>query len=198
MNSQAQGIDPVHVQNVVSVILEATPDELEAGKLWYSIYAENIVNYGKLQGLTADQSLALFAVLSQRAKIGRNWSNFKIVASSRSCDGTVCVFGQMRTKCLAILADDAHPWRYVGGDKITSFYRNLSGNPEPVTFDRHAISAVYNQMIDQVNGHAQYAYCEHVFWQAAAIVGLTPRQTQAVAWVVWRRLKGVVDKEEAA
>ena len=191
-------IDKAHVDNVVRVVLQASDEERVAGILWYPEYAANIIDFGSKHGLSEKQSLAVFAVLSQRTRIVANWRHYKAVVATRNVTFAIGAFPDVKTKCAAILVDSTgDPGQYCRGDKIASFYANLAGDPNRVTVDRHAISAVYNRMIEKVGPASAYYYCEKVFQVAAAIVELTPRETQAVAWVVWRRMKGLVDGEIA-
>jgi len=185
--------DSQHVANIVAVVLKATESELEAGKCWYSVYSQNIVMRAEEADLTAHQGLTLFAVLSQATGIAMNWRNYVKVVTTMDPEQTTYTLTAQKAKCRAILANSVNPAQYVTGPKITSFYRNLAGDEDTVTVDRHAISACFNEMITNVG--TRYDYVAECYRVAAAMVGLTPALTQAVAWLVWRRMKGIVDKE---
>jgi hypothetical protein len=183
------------VANIVAVVTGAAESDIEAGKAWYAVYRRQIVRQAKRHGLTPEQGLALFAVLSQQTALLRNWTNYLAVVTTKDPDQTVGTWAAMRAKCRAILADAANPGQYATGPKISSFYKNLAGDQDTVTVDRHAISACFNQMINEVG--SKYTYVAECYRVAAAMVGLTPAQTQAVAWLAWRRMKGIVDTEVA-
>jgi len=188
-------LDPRHVANVVACIQQPTPEGIDAGKAWYAAYAAYAARTAQAHGLTADQGIALFAILSQRSKIDRNRHNFSVAVTTKGTAGMVCVCGPMKAKCLAALADSKNPGRYCTGQKISSFYANLQGKMHRVTVDRHAWSMVYGVMFtdSKTISAAQYTYCERVIRAAAELLAMTPADTQAVGWVVWRRLKGSKD-----
>jgi hypothetical protein len=186
-----------HVSNIVATVAEASPEELAYGKNWYPAYRASIARVALKAGLTDAQGCALFAVLSQQTRIEDNWRNYRAVAYSHDAYAAhTTALGSMKTKCAAILLDAIDPGRHAKGEKISSFYRNLMGCEESVTVDRHAISCCFNEMINRVGPH--YLYVQDCFRMAAALLDMTPAQCQAVAWVVWRRMKGIVDAEVTA
>ncbi len=91
------------------------------------------------------------------------------------------------------------PLDVLGGDKVRAFYSNILC-PDArgiVTIDRHAkCCAVGVKLADKATlvRPAEYRYLTRHFLRCSEIVGVLPTQFQAVVWVTWRRLNGVLDQ----
>lgn len=71
------------------------------------------------------------------------------------------------------------------GDKTWNFYRNLCGDTDGVTCDRWACRAA--GLPDSFHQTSRrYEFLADCYRDAAAEVGLTPAQAQAVAWITVR------------
>jgi len=181
----------VHVDSFVSVLLQATEEEQAAGMAWYEVYHNRIVSRGSEIGLSAEVSCALFATLSPQRHIRRNWALYDLLLNTLDA-WSMPIMDPEKYK-LAGLLGCGDLVQYLSGRKVTNFYRNLMLDYTGVTVDRHAASAVYGTVIFNSIADAQYTYCEKVVKTAATMADIPPAQAQAVAWVVWRRLKGIVD-----
>lgn len=94
-------------------------------------------------------------------------------------------------KALWIL--QGHEW-VLRGSKVNSFLDNIHNHATStrVTVDSHAIQAWFNKMETgtyNVN-ERYYRVIEADYRHAAAVVGLTPLQFQAVVWIVKKRITG--------
>jgi hypothetical protein len=90
----------------------------------------------------------------------------------------------MTRACRAILSGEVSPGAGVGGPKVTAFYRAIIGDTDSVVLDRWALRAA---------GHPrdtctplQYRRYAGTFREAAAECGETPREFQAIIWIVLR------------
>jgi hypothetical protein len=120
---------------------------------------------------------------------------------------TVCTYGAMRVKACRILAmadpSQAAIATILNGRKITAFFLSITGRPDAVCVDGHAYAIWVGQRITTTNtpslGVKLYADIARAYVlvakRSAALCGevLTPAQVQAVTWVTYRRLVGVVD-----
>lgn len=192
---EAESVSASQVANIVACVQAAAPAEYAGGLAWYGAFGKAIEGYGKAHNLAPEQAIALFACLSPQTGIKRNWSNFTAIARDKNLDNTTTVYGQMRRKVLDWLSGVGDTSSMVRGDKVSRFAANLAGDYNVVTIDRHAVAAATN---GADNGdcltHTRYLAYQRAYQAAAAILEITPAQAQAIAWIVWRRQKGVKDE----
>jgi hypothetical protein len=92
-----------------------------------------------------------------------------------------------KDKAARILQGEA-PLDVLGGDKVRSFYRNLTGDWSAVTIDRHAVNIAgwTGAKHDNRSNNPHYATIATAFRQAAKTLGLAPAEIQALTWCFWR------------
>jgi hypothetical protein len=195
MSTQPQAdISANMVGNIVGLVNEATIEERAAGLAWYPAYGHAIEAYGASHSLDREHALALFAALSPRARIQRNWANFKAACQTHTTQGCVCLTGKHRAKVAAFLAGLSSIEAVTSGPKVTAFYANLSGDLSQVTIDRHAVAGALGHCPDNDRiSCADYRKYALAYQAASKLLDLEPAQTQAIAWIVWRRKKGIKD-----
>ena len=95
-----------------------------------------------------------------------------------------------KDKAARILQGEA-PLSVLGGDKVRSFYRNLTGDDDAVTIDRHAVDIAgwTGAKHDNRENNKNYARIAFAFRAAAQDLGLTPAGIQALTWCYWREIK---------
>lgn len=180
-----------HVANVVDTIQEATEAERYAGMHWYRLHGTRIVREGASHGLTPEASIAIFACLSTGTSIDVNWRNYLEVINVGHAQSITYALGWMRTKIDGLYAGTHSIPQVIAGPKVTSFWNNFMGSVEHVTVDRHARSMVYGKPMGKQSFDLwEYDYCAQVIRIAAACLGLTPREAQAIGWCVWQRKHG--------
>jgi hypothetical protein len=95
-------------------------------------------------------------------------------------------FFSNRDKAARILAGEK-PLDVLKGDKVTRFFKNLTGDESVVTVDRHIISAI------GLDGDGitpkRYRNAELAFQCVAPRFALSPAGLQALVWVYWREVK---------
>ena len=86
-----------------------------------------------------------------------------------------------------------NPLDVLGGDKVRSFFLNLSGDFSAVTIDRHAVAiAGYTGKGLSASGvptERLYKRLAMAYRFAGETLDLTGAEIQALAWCHWRRLK---------
>lgn len=114
-----------------------------------------------------------------------------IARDVRPHDAITLSFFSNKDKAARILQGEA-PLVVLGGDKVRSFYRNLTGDDDAVTIDRHAIEIAgwTGAKHDNRDNNKNYARIAFAFRAAAEDLNLTPCGIQALSWVYWRELKG--------
>lgn len=75
---------------------------------------------------------------------------------------------------------------YVTGPKVSAFLRNIMGQWQDVTLDRHAVRPISKSGKDMPSSKAERARMESAYRKAAAKRGLQPAQFQAVVWCAVR------------
>lgn len=90
-----------------------------------------------------------------------------------------------KRKAVRILQGE-HPGAVLSGNKVKAFWRNLQGDLQAVTIDRHAAEIAG---WDKTLTDGAYAYLVTCYTQAAAHFNLEPAEFQAVLWEYWRKLK---------
>lgn len=198
----ARELRPVELRrNIAKVLAAATDTERNYGAIWYSeanAYARELsLEYGV--GLAA--ACAVIAVLSP----GTDWNQNKRDAKQMLAEVTqglppswgYTTYGPNVVKARTIaemeLAED--DWsEYVRGPKVTAFWNNML---EPmraggVTVDFHAYSVAYGWRYTTANvpkfSRKTYDKIATAYCVVASETGMLPQNTQALAWIVWKRL----------
>lgn len=185
------------VARVLDLVQSATPEETTAGSLWYRVYGAMIVAQGARYGLTAAQSVGLFAVLSPRRNPQANYSMFVGYLASRD---TKRMLARQIRQCAEIVASVGTVEAVslsVTGLKVSTFFRNLLGDSSEATIDRHAYAACVGYADDDNKGVTpkQSALGQAVYRVAASLLDSSVSTVQAIAWIVWRNRKGIVDRD---
>lgn len=183
--------------NILAVIEQATEDELKEGLNWYAEARAWIADVADSTGLPLFTVTQVFAALSPGNKIDRNLQDTEAL-----CHAITRSDAQARFKATRVgtyNANKVKAWRILHGEdalrgpKTEAFARNLAGDLEAVTVDRHAFNvAAAGRWIVSEGGPTitprRYNQVADGYRQVADELGITPAQTQAIAWVVWRRL----------
>ncbi len=97
-------------------------------------------------------------------------------------------FHKNKDKAARILQGES-PLDVLGGDKVRNFYRNLTGDFDAVTIDRHAIKIAGFSSLSADEGKLTgkvYAEISDAFKSAAHVLKLAPCEIQALTWCYWR------------
>lgn len=96
-------------------------------------------------------------------------------------------FTSNKEKAIRILCGEK-PLNVLGGDKVRNFYRNLTGDWEAVTIDRHAVNVAgwTGPAWDKRPDNKHYHRIAFAFKSAAQSLGLAPAECQALTWCYWR------------
>lgn len=136
-------------------------------------------------GFGQSAAAGVFAALSPRTQ----WSvNLKgayamAIAADIGFDAPPAVgLGISRARAWAI-AQGANPNSVLSGNKVRAFWRNLSGDPNPVTIDIWMARSV-GEPEEKIA--SRYPLLEQAFQAAAKEVDVTPRTLQAVVWFATR------------
>lgn len=172
------------ISRLMAIIGQSDKQEAQ----WYAQWGAVLAAYGKANGITTAQSCALFAALSPRKNIARNWRMYcKALA-----DGPLAVneaTKATREKAALILADAHNPIAYLKGPKTNAFARNLLGDLSRVTVDSITLQAAMGDRSLANVGTSMYGAVSAAIIQCAWLLGWEPANTQAVIWEQWRKGK---------
>jgi hypothetical protein len=186
---------PTHeemVDNIIKVYNSADEDNMRRGGDWY----EETRNFCTMwsMGYKPEHAIAAYAVISPSLNKEQNDKQFvrAISAHRLGMDVTempIGVYGKNnRRKFVRCLEGDLTA---VGGSKVTSFYKNILGDPAQVTVDRWAVRiAMYNPHLPEAkcvpSSKGCYNAIKAAYISVAEKLGEDPAVIQARTWEAWR------------
>jgi len=183
-----------HLVYIAQKCLLVEPRLYNSGMAWYGDALDFAHCAGSTYPSYSIQSIiGCIAALSPQLSWGRN-KELALRCFDRHALG-LPLDGQTTanlTKVCSILDNPtSDPLSFLGGLKVRAFYTCIStgGHTDEVCVDRHAVAAY------QVPGDAvwasmtpgRYAAVAKAYREAAAILGVTPAQAQAIVWCAWRQ-----------
>jgi hypothetical protein len=168
----------------------ATPDEIRRGREWYDAARRECRAMAREYGQPLSRVAGILAVTSPDAQLAANlrWTR-EILAGERTAGRYP---SDQAPKVAAILA--AHPSKVrqlVTGPKVSAFYAAIMGDADVLVIDRWASYAAGGPK-DRVPGvRAKRAFAA-AYRAAAASVGETVRDFQAIVWIQARESTPVV------
>ena len=178
---------------MVYVAALSSPDH-QTSKHWYRdarIFANDIARIYKV---TLDQVAKVIAYLSPQNGWELNKTQTELAiktwAAENTCSGAR-LMASMKTRALIDRTLNEFEFPFQGGIKTTSFYRNIIGDQNYVTIDRHAISIAVGQKLSSgkqlLITLKAYKKIENAFRLVAHKKELYPYELQAITWVEWRK-----------
>lgn len=170
-----------NILDVYGVVGDATAQ-------WYELRNLEIEQVCIEQNISMEVGCAVFAVLSPSLRWERNFSEGKrlIADHNEGIMRNYTAYGQNVLKAWRIL-DGERPLDVLGGNKVISFYHNLTLAPKMVTVDRHAINIALNGVNSGISGsytttNKAYNLFASSYVLAASYTKLLPYQLQAAVW----------------
>lgn len=162
------------------------------GLEWYPNAHRWCVEKADRYGYTPTQVAGIVAALSPRTGWGRNL--YLAEEAMKGVDMTTLTLSRNASKAMRI-AQGENPDDVVSGNKTRSFWRNLSGDFNPVTLDTHSGSLASGRDYNADGAHflerkGVYAVYEQAHQNVAWRIGMQPAVFQAVLWVP--RMRGEI------
>lgn len=194
------------IKNLESIYKHVTESDYQAGITWYN-RAQEIVKYLADKYNRPDYIISgIIAALSP----GTDWHQNLIDAINVLKQGryaNVTTYGQNKVKALRILEMTSESDVYQALlhkstiNKTSQFFLNIQ-HPEqsgPVTIDRHAIRACYDEILESsvILTAKRYREAAKAYQALAKRHSILPHQLQAVIWIAFRRLFDIPDKNKA-
>jgi hypothetical protein len=194
-----------NVNRIKAVYDLATPHEITVGRAWYPQAYETARIMASDYGLCVQTVVGVIAALSPRNKWERNLLDAENLIEAYCVDRAqaaavkVCTFGKGKAKAIQILDLDQDPFTdaimgVLSGPKLREFASCIL-KLDDVTVDGHAF-CVWNGARTGLKavpaiGVKLRAEIKSDYRKAAAKLGLSPSECQAVTWCIWRRIHGV-------
>lgn len=180
-----------HLVHVAQQCLLLDPGLYAQGETWYANAWQWCQRMAQRYPYTPHQIAGVVAALSPQVSWERNLT-LATSALDRHMVGLE-LLGQTQDnlgKAQAIL-DGVEPLDALGGLKVRAFYQCIisAGETDQVCVDRHAVAAYYapGDVVWASLTPKRYAIVAAAYTEAAAVLGVTPAQCQAIVWCAWRR-----------
>ena len=186
-------VEPL-TRRVTALVRTGSDDQLRRGICWYAEAHGHASELAAEFGYTTEAAAGVIAALSPQTGW---WQNLMLARQAVELGEMIQGHtGDAMRKVNAILADaNTNPLDVQGGLKVRSYYRNIVSvgyDVEYVTIDRHAYDIATGV---RLNGASltpkRYEETAEVYRRASKILGMTPAQTQATAWVIHRDALGI-------
>jgi hypothetical protein len=190
-------------RNLLACYYRANTVDIHEGLNWYSNAHLLAIKFADEYNLSIQQSCGVIAALSPGTRWEVNIRDAETLISEYHLKGlrgrklsTVGVYGRKNTIKAINILDGIEPLDVLGGNKVRSFYANIL-NPNDsshVTVDRHAKCCALGLKSEQNSlvRNSEYEYLSEHFRRASRKVNLNVCDFQAICWVTWRRLNGVL------
>lgn len=195
------------MRNLRACYLRASAEDMREGLTWYARANDAARAMSLKYGIPTESVCGVIAAFSP----GRNWELNLVDAEvflqewANGARGSklprVGSYGQRNLTKASKIASGKLPLDVLGGLKVRAFYGCLANPLEEtlVCVDRHAKSAAFGvKLADKksVVTVAEYPWIAEHYRREALRAGVLPHQYQAVVWVVWRRLRGVLEQND--
>lgn len=166
------------------------PERSAKALQWYAEGRAWIAELATEHGLTPSIIAAVIAALSPQQGWAEQlaWTGRVLKAWSGGKPLPGPGLGANKAKALRILNGEDID-NVLGGDKVRSFFANLTGDEWEVTVDRHALSIAYNGDAPEWITPKRYDLVRTAYREVALRLKQTPAAIQALTWCYWREVK---------
>jgi predicted RNA-binding protein with EMAP domain len=199
------------IRNILSVYFQATPVDTQEGTVWYNNAHQICVALSDKYNLPLSTVVGVVSALSPNNKWDRNILDAEQTIKAY-CMGfdypKVCTFGGNKDKAITILECEIDSSENIcailKGNKTIAFFRGIytDGQCDEITVDGHAFN-IWRGLYTSLNevpaiSDKLYKEVSNAYREAAETVNnlegtkYSSAQIQAITWVTWRRMNGVV------
>jgi hypothetical protein len=194
--------NPSHEDMVIHISAmhsKATQQDRASGSDWYTDAHDAAATLADRYDITDSVAAGVIAALSPLTPWGRNLelAEMALRLPWDDDDWSLPTLGANAAKARRILSGE-DPWTVLTGQKVRAFFEGIlyNGETDVVCVDRHALSVAHGGFVpksDQGMTPRQYAQVVAAYQDVAASVGIPAAKLQAITWVTWRRIRGIVD-----
>lgn len=186
----------MNVQDTAVALLalysEADADTIKRGRRWYVRARRECQLIARDTGYTLEHVAAVCAITSPDAQLVQNLRWTRTACETRGAEPVGRYPAQMTPKVRAALADKSDPLQYATGPKVSAFARAILGDRDALVIDRWAAYAAGIPRSAKL-GPKQRRAIEEAYRRAAAAVGESVRDFQAIVWE-WLRAQAVATR----
>lgn len=199
------------VTNILAIYFQATPVDIQEGTVWYNNAHQICQRLSDKYNVPLATVVGVVSALSPNNKWDRNIVDAEQMIKAY-CMGydypKVCTFGGNKDKATTILECEIDSSENIcailKGNKTIAFFRGIytDGKCDEITVDGHAfniwrgmytslneVPAISNKLYEQVSNAYREA-AENIYDLTGS--DYSAAQIQAITWVAWRRINGVV------
>lgn len=188
--------------NLLNLYSQARPIDIQEGTTYYDRQSHRISTRAAAYDTSPDRAIAAFAVLSPNNAENQNYRALevclRIVTGDLPTDHPTPCYPINKFKALALLVG-GEVSKYVVGQKVRSFYHNTldPDDNHHVTIDGHMLGAWIGRRVKMKDreasiGRMEYEWARRDMVAVGEVVGLSGPRLQAVLWLVWKRVNGVL------
>jgi hypothetical protein len=173
--------------NIIRIFREADDAQLAEGLAWYADAHSLAV------ALDSDDVLRAAGVIAALS-VKQDWSRNVILAARAFADGHASGTLGFCVKAADRILAGEHVDTVLRGDKTNNFAHVIADptDAHAVVIDRHAFDIALGRVTDDetrgiLSRKGVYDTFADAYREAAAVLGYSPSQVQAVTWVVWRQ-----------
>lgn len=173
------------VANIVSTYQRATAGQVQAGRQWYPTAWAVVEHIATATGSNPMRVCYALSALSPRNPWRWNVADAFAFAQAKAEGRTMpkaTTFNRNRTNAWQALSEDGQPW-LTAAPKVNAFVDAIFGDENAVVVDTWAYR-VATTVRPLAVGHKAYRLVAAAYRQAAVITGETPRDLQAITWLV--------------
>ena len=194
-----------NVRNIKAIYELAGAAEIADGMAWYGVAKSIAIVLADSYGITTAQAVGVLAALSPRNKWSRNVVDAEALISAYVAAGSeqarltkVCTFGANKEKAIKVLESNAETiptiLEILSGPKLREFASCIAGLPD-CCIDGHAWCIWQGSRVTLADvpaiGVKLRREIKSDYARAAADLGISAAEIQAITWVTWRRIHGV-------
>jgi hypothetical protein len=181
----------VGYSNIMAVMSEATPQEIESYGLWYGLGHDQALMISEESGVPLDRVCAVIALLSP----GIKWEN-NLQAARRLClgeplAGSGGAFPMNVLKALRVLRGASVEKTMATSEKVLPFYETLLSpekSAEKAVVDRHMFAIWFGDpSIKMVDDPSVRVLIQRDVQLAAREWNMPVQAIQAITWAIWRQ-----------
>lgn len=173
---------PYAERELLARYVAADPDTIRRGRQWYRQARREVRRMARQYGYTVAQVAAVLAITSPDAQLSTNLAWTEAILRGERDAGRYPA--DQAPKVRAALTSRT-PGRYATGPKVQAFYRAIMGDPDVLVIDRWAAYAAGGTKDRPPNTRARREL-ERAYRAAAAKVGESVRDFQAIVWILVR------------
>ena len=175
------------IDEIIVTYERATPGQRAAGTSWYPDARSIVDVISAASGIDSHRVTHALAALSPRNPWRWNVADAYAFAMAAACRDEAIPSATTYTKNRAIawnaLTGDGAPWT-TAAPKVRAFVRAIMGDTHSVVVDVWAVRVATGGLRSEVRNAGDYRAIATAYSEAARILGIAPRDLQAITWLV--------------